>query len=89
MKTIDHLDLHVCDLERSRTSHAAAVAPPGMVAPAASSREQVDAFHAAALAAGATDDGPPGLRPKYHPGYCGAFVLDPDGHDLEAVVRER
>jgi catechol 2,3-dioxygenase-like lactoylglutathione lyase family enzyme len=45
----------------------------------------VDAFHAAALAAGATDNGAPGLRPRYHPGYYGAFVLDPDGHNVEAV----
>jgi len=51
----------------------------------AASREEVDAFHAAALAAGAKDFGKPGPRPEYHPGYYGAFVLDPDGHDVEAV----
>ena len=45
----------------------------------------VDAFYAAALAAGARDNGPPGLRAHYHPGYYGAFVLDPDGHNIEAV----
>lgn len=45
----------------------------------------VDAFHAAALAAGARDNGAPGPRPYYHPGYYGAFVLDPDGHNIEAV----
>jgi len=44
----------------------------------------VDAFHRAALAAGGTDNGAPGLRP-YHPGYYGAFVLDPDGNNIEAV----
>jgi catechol 2,3-dioxygenase-like lactoylglutathione lyase family enzyme len=55
------------------------------VALAADSRAQVDAFHAAALAAGATDNGAPGLRPHYHPNYYGAFVLDPDGHNIEAV----
>jgi catechol 2,3-dioxygenase-like lactoylglutathione lyase family enzyme len=49
------------------------------------SAEQVDAFHAAALAAGGTDNGAPGLRPIYHPGYYGAFVLDPDGNNVEAV----
>lgn len=49
------------------------------------SPEQVDAFHAAALAAGATDNGAPGLRPQYHPGYYGAFVFDPDGNNIEAV----
>lgn len=51
----------------------------------APSRAAVDAFHAAALAAGGTDNGPPGLRPHYHPDYYGAFVLDPDGHNIEAV----
>jgi catechol 2,3-dioxygenase-like lactoylglutathione lyase family enzyme len=45
----------------------------------------VDAFHAAALAAGGTDNGAPGPRPIYYPGYYGAFVLDPDGNNVEAV----
>ncbi len=48
-------------------------------------RAEVDAFHAAALAAGGRDNGAPGLRPHYHPNYYGAFVLDPDGHNIEAV----
>ena len=47
--------------------------------------ELVDAFHAAALAAGGTDNGGPGLREIYHPNYYGAFVLDPDGNNIEAV----
>ncbi|MEJ6394106.1 VOC family protein [Gymnodinialimonas sp. 2305UL16-5] len=51
----------------------------------ASRRDQVDAFHQAALAAGGTDNGTPGLRPHYHPDYYGAFVLCPDGHNIEAV----
>ncbi|MDB5447776.1 MAG: glyoxalase/bleomycin resistance/extradiol dioxygenase family protein [Phenylobacterium sp.] len=51
----------------------------------ASSAEAVDAFHHAALAAGGVDNGAPGLRPHYHPNYYGAFVLDPDGHNIEAV----
>jgi catechol 2,3-dioxygenase-like lactoylglutathione lyase family enzyme len=51
----------------------------------AESRAQVDAFHAAALAAGGQDNGAPGLRPHYHPNYYGAFVLGPDGHNVEAV----
>lgn len=58
----------------------------------ASSRATVDAFHAAALDAGGTDNGPPGLRDTaqgYPPGYYAAFVLDPDGNNLEAVFRER
>ena len=55
------------------------------VALAAKSREAVDAFHREALVAGGTDNGAPGLRPEYHAGYYGAFVLDPDGHNIEAV----
>jgi catechol 2,3-dioxygenase-like lactoylglutathione lyase family enzyme len=51
----------------------------------ASTREQVDAFYRAALEAGAKDNGPPGLRPKYHANYYAAFVIDPDGHNIEAV----
>ncbi len=53
-----------------------------------SSRAIVDAFHAAAIAAGGKDNGEPGLRPHYHPNYYGAFVLDPDGHNIEAVCHE-
>jgi catechol 2,3-dioxygenase-like lactoylglutathione lyase family enzyme len=52
---------------------------------AADTREQVDAFHAAAIAAGGRDNGAPGLRPEYSADYYGAFVLDPDGHNIEAV----
>jgi catechol 2,3-dioxygenase-like lactoylglutathione lyase family enzyme len=51
----------------------------------AESREEVDAFYKAALAAGGNDNGGPGPRPQYHPHYYGAFVLDPDGHNIEAV----
>lgn len=60
-------------------------APRVHVAFYATDRAMVDAFHAAALAAGATDNGAPGLRPEYHEHYYGAFVLDPDGHNIEAV----
>ena len=61
--------------------------PPGPihVAFAAISREQVRQFYAAALAAGARDNGAPGLRPHYHANYYGAFVIGPDGHNFEAV----
>ena len=52
---------------------------------AAGTRAEVDAFHRAALAAGGRDNGAPGLRPHYHPNYYGAFVLDPDGNNIEAV----
>ncbi len=55
------------------------------VAIAAKDRAAVDAFYRAALAAGGTDNGAPGLRPHYHPNYYGAFVFDPDGHNVEAV----
>ena len=51
----------------------------------AETRAEVDAFHAAALAAGATDNGAPGLRPIYHPAYYGAFVRDLNGFNVEAV----
>jgi catechol 2,3-dioxygenase-like lactoylglutathione lyase family enzyme len=59
------------------------------VAFAADRREQVDAFYAAALEAGGRDNGPPGLRPEYSENYYGAFVLDPDGHNIEAVHHGR
>jgi catechol 2,3-dioxygenase-like lactoylglutathione lyase family enzyme len=55
------------------------------VAFACSTRALVDAFYAAALAAGGKDNGKPGLRPEYHEHYYGAFVLDPDGNNIEAV----
>jgi catechol 2,3-dioxygenase-like lactoylglutathione lyase family enzyme len=65
----------------------AALEPSGPMhlAFAAADRATVDAFHRAALAAGATDNGAPGPRPQYHPGYYGAFVVDPAGNNLEAV----
>jgi len=55
------------------------------VAVVARNREEVDSFYKAALAAGGRDNGSPGLRPHYHERYYGAFVLDPDGHNVEAV----
>lgn len=54
----------------------------------ATARDQVEAFHAAALASGGRCNGPPGLRPEYHPGYYAAFVLDPDGNNIELVFRD-
>ncbi len=54
----------------------------------AANRQQVDAFHRAALEAGARDNGAPGLRPQYHAGYYAAFVIGPDGHNIEAVYHE-
>lgn len=64
----------------SRGVHVAFTAP---------SRAVVDAFHAAGLAAGYADNGAPGERPQYHPGYYGAFLLDPDGNNVEAVFHDR
>ena len=62
--------------------------PPLHVAFRVASRAMVDAFHQAALTAGATDNGAPGPRPHYHANYYGAFVLDPDGHNIEAVCHD-
>ena len=66
----------IADRERSGPVHVAFTSPD---------RSTVDAFHAAALAAGGRDNGAPGLRPHYHPSYYGAFVLDPCGNNIEAV----
>ncbi len=69
-------------------SGGAKTSPRVHIAFAAPSREAVDEFHKAALAAGATDNGAPGVREHYHPHYYGAFVLDPDGHNIEAVYHK-
>ena len=115
---LDHVKLHVSDLDRSRAFYAAALAPlgyrvmlepaPGVVGLGADrpdfwlaldpeatgfahvafrveTTDRVDAFHGAALDAGGRDNGAPGPRPRYHPRYYGAFVLDPDGNNVEAV----
>ncbi len=58
------------------------------IAFSAKDRAAVAAFYVAALAAGGRDNGPPGLRPDYHPNYYGAFVLDPDGNNVEAVCHD-
>lgn len=62
--------------------------PPVHIAFRVASRAKVEAFYKAAMEAGGTENGPPGLRPHYHPNYYGAFVLDPDGHNIEAVCHE-
>ncbi len=62
--------------------------PPTHLCFRAPSRAAVRAFHAAALAAGGQDHGPPGVRELYHPAYYAAFALDPDGHNVEAVCFE-
>jgi catechol 2,3-dioxygenase-like lactoylglutathione lyase family enzyme len=58
------------------------------VAFAVDDRETVDAFHAAALEAGGTDNGAPGVRAIYHPNYYGGYALDPDGNNIEAVCHK-
>jgi catechol 2,3-dioxygenase-like lactoylglutathione lyase family enzyme len=62
--------------------------PPLHIAFRAANRGEVDAFYQAAMAAGGRDNGPPGVRAHYHPNYYGAFVLDPDGHNVEAVCHD-
>jgi catechol 2,3-dioxygenase-like lactoylglutathione lyase family enzyme len=128
---IDHVDIRVADVERSRAFYEAVLAPLGVqvepeerdpagareigfrlgervpfaihsvgavpgqdrvttgahIAFAARTVDAVQAFHAAALAQGATDIGAPGPRPEYSARYYGAFVLDPDGNNVEAVTR--
>jgi catechol 2,3-dioxygenase-like lactoylglutathione lyase family enzyme len=78
--TLDDQDLWIGEGE--------AAAASVHIAFAAADRQAVDAFYAAALGAGGVDNGPPGLRRHYHPGYYAAFVLDPDGHNIEAVFHE-
>lgn len=68
-----------------RRTPAQATVPPLHLAFAAETRQQVEAFHRAALAAGGTDHGAPGVRPQYSAHYYAAFVLAPDGHNVEAV----
>lgn len=71
---------------KARTGRIASPGPGFHLAFAAASREAVDAFHAAALAHGATDNGAPGPRAQYGPGYYACFVIDPDGYRVEAVI---
>jgi catechol 2,3-dioxygenase-like lactoylglutathione lyase family enzyme len=66
----------------------AATVPRVHIALRAKDRATVRAFHDAAIAAGARDNGAPGLRPEYHPHYYGAFVIDLEGHNLEAVCHD-
>ncbi|MDB5237538.1 MAG: putative lactoylglutathione lyase [Parcubacteria group bacterium] len=119
---IDHVAIHVKDIDASKEFYAKALAPlgyaqtaefpewkvvgfgiegksdiwleggaadvPGHVAFVAQSTEQVQDFHGTALAAGGTDNGAPGYRTDYAPGYYAAFIHDLDGHNLEAVFHD-
>jgi len=119
MSIIDHVNLPVSDLKRSRLFYETVLEPLGYrfllqdgsaagfglgawnfgiiqtrlpfpaihLAFKAATREQVRRFHEAALQAGARSNGAPGLRPHYDPAYFAAFVIDPDGHNIEAVHR--
>jgi catechol 2,3-dioxygenase-like lactoylglutathione lyase family enzyme len=69
-----------------QTPEQIAVITPAHICLVAEDRAAVDAFYAAAIAAGGRDNGKPGLRPEYHAKYYGAFVIDPDGHNIEACV---
>jgi catechol 2,3-dioxygenase-like lactoylglutathione lyase family enzyme len=73
-------DVAIAEGEPSAPIHLALSAPD---------RETVQRFYAAALSAGGRDNGPPGERPQYHPGYYAAYVLDPDGNNVEAVFHDR
>lgn len=77
--------ISTCHRLTGRRRGASPVTPVTHIAFLADSQQAVQAFHAAALAAGGRDNGAPGPRP-YHPGYYSAFVLDPDGNNIEAVV---
>jgi catechol 2,3-dioxygenase-like lactoylglutathione lyase family enzyme len=76
------------ELDDFTISLAYAAGGTSHIAFAADSTAEVDAFHAAALAAGGTDNGAPGPRADYSPGYYGAFVLDPDANNVEAVFHD-
>ena len=69
-------------------TQGAAQRPPVHVAFNAENRPTVDAFYQAAIAAGGKDNGKPGLRPHYHRDYYGAFIIDPDGNNIEAVSHQ-
>jgi catechol 2,3-dioxygenase-like lactoylglutathione lyase family enzyme len=91
-REVDYGDAAAFGPEGSEDLAVAPGEPPSApvhVAFAAPDRKTVDAFHAAALQAGGRDNGPPGLRPHYHAGYYAAYVLDPDGNNVEAVFHDR
>ena len=75
--------------EIAQTTEDAPLSQATHVAFKAKSREAVDRFHRVAIAHGAKDNGVSGLRPDYEPGYYAAFVIDPNGHNLEAVFKEQ
>ena len=118
---LDHIQIEVSDIEKSKEFYSSALAPLGYklilefegwlgfgvndeidfcinsgeqvtpsvhVAFRSNNRENVKKFYFAALKAGAKDNGEPGIREHYHSNYYGAFVIDPDGHNIEAVCHK-
>ena len=81
----DHVKFGVSDFAASKAFFLKALEPLGV---AVGNRRQVEAFYRAALEAGGKDNGAPGLRPQYHANYYAAFVIGPDGHNIEAVCHK-
>jgi len=92
---IDHLSIRVRDIQKSKTFLAKALAPLGYEVLmefgeflGLGADKKPDLWSKAAIQAGGKDNGKPGIRKDYHPSYYGAFVIDPDGHNLEAVCHK-
>ena len=85
---VGHIGLRVKDIKASARFYTAALAPLGHVAFKAKDHAAVDAFYAAGIKAGGKDNGKPGLRPDYGPKYYGAFLIDLDGNNVEAVCNK-
>jgi predicted lactoylglutathione lyase len=89
----DHLGIELCQQDGIsslciRGNDGTATAPPLHLAFTAQTRQQVQEFYRAALAAGGKDNGAPGVRPQYSGKYYAAFIIGPDGHNIEAVYHE-
>jgi predicted lactoylglutathione lyase len=90
LRVFDHVAIRVADLDAAFTFvHGDEPSEYVHYAFGVGDRATVDEFHEVATSAGHRDNGAPGERPQYHPGYYGAFVLDHDGHNIEAVVHDR
>ena len=83
---MDHVALNVRDVDAGKRFFEQALSHVALASP---NRPTVDRFYESAIAAGGRDNGPPGVREHYHEHYCSAFVLDPDGRDIEAVSQRR
>jgi catechol 2,3-dioxygenase-like lactoylglutathione lyase family enzyme len=85
----DHVTIRVAERTESERFYEAIAAHAGFRLARTTDDATVQAFHAAATGAGYRDNGAPGERPPYHPGYYSAFVLDPDGNNIEVVNHHR